>query len=163
MLFLCFCSIQRIFVHVTRIRKLQVVPILRQRFANIQEPWSPGTVLLTWQPSTITVHSTFLAWVSRKNTWAVVGSFLPQSIICGKYLCCIFLSLILTPFFCTFFLSKLKFVLSLLCENCVQWHPQLSDLCPGSAWPRVCSDPRTRIDHKTACCSSWCTLISKHH
>lgn len=59
-----------------------------------------------------------------------------------------------TLFFCTFFLSKLKFVLLLLCENCVQWHPQLSDLCPGPAWPRVCSDPRTRIDHKTACCSS---------
>ena len=57
-------------------------------------------------------------------------------------------------FFLYICLSKLKFVLSLLCENCVQWHPQLSDLCPGPAWPRVCSDPRTRIDHKTACCSS---------
>ena len=59
-----------------------------------------------------------------------------------------------TLFSVHFFLSKLKFVLSLLCENCVQWHPQLSDLCPGPAWPRVCSDPRTRIEHKTACCSS---------
>ena len=64
------------------------------------------------------------------------------------------LFLILKLFFLYIFLSKLKFVISLLCENSVQWHPQLSDLCPGPAWPPVCSDPRTRIDHKTACCSS---------
>ena len=140
MLFLCFCSIQRIFVHVTRIRKLQVVPILRQRFANIQEPWSPGTVLLTWQPSTITVHSTFLASVSRKNTWAVVGSFLPQSIICGKYLCCIFLSLILTPFFCTFFFvkTKVRFIVVMweLCSVAppAQWSVPWPRLAPGVFW-----------------------------